>query len=172
MSDLLARTFLRRTIMMSVMTSRSWTSSRITWLKFKQYIKKRQRNLSVLRIRNVYPDPGSWFLSIPDPGSRFPDPTTATKEKWGKIFFPTLYCSHKYHPKKLFWTGKKNLSLKGQCHEIFCFWFFSWISFPPAPKYSIKTVSNFFAEIFTAQGLPPVSTTPVANGKKLQSEKF
>ncbi len=20
--------------------------------------------------------------------------------------------------------------LKGQCHEIFCFWFFSWISFP------------------------------------------
>ncbi len=34
--------------------------------------------------------------------------------------------------------------LKGQCHEIFCFWFFSWISFPPAPEYSIKTVSNFF----------------------------
>ncbi len=30
--------------------------------------------------------------------------------------------------------------LKGQCHEIFCF----WISFPPAPEYSIKTVSNFF----------------------------
>jgi hypothetical protein len=34
--------------------------------------------------------------------------------------------------------------LKGQCHEIFCFWFFSWISFPPAPEYSIMTVSNFF----------------------------
>ena len=34
--------------------------------------------------------------------------------------------------------------LKGQCHEIFCFWFFSWISFPPAPEYSIRTVSNFF----------------------------
>ncbi len=34
--------------------------------------------------------------------------------------------------------------LKGQCHEIFCFWFFSWISFPPAPEYSIKTVSKFF----------------------------
>ncbi len=32
----------------------------------------------------------------------------------------------------------------GQCHEIFCFWFFSWISFPPAPKYSIRNVSNFF----------------------------
>ncbi len=36
------------------------------------------------------------------------------------------------------------LALKGQCHENFCFWFFSRISFPPAPEYSIKTVSNFF----------------------------
>jgi len=34
--------------------------------------------------------------------------------------------------------------LKGQCHEIFCFWFFSWISLPPATEYSIRTVSNFF----------------------------
>jgi hypothetical protein len=34
--------------------------------------------------------------------------------------------------------------LKGQCHEMFCFWFFSLISFPPAPEYSIKTGSNFF----------------------------
>ncbi len=37
-----------------------------------------------------------------------------------------------------------NGHLKGQCHEIFCFWFFSWISFPPAPEYFSKTVSNFF----------------------------
>ncbi len=34
-------------------------------------------------------------------------------------------------------------NLKGQCHEIFCFWFFSLIGFPQAPEYSIKTVSNF-----------------------------
>ncbi len=34
--------------------------------------------------------------------------------------------------------------LKVQCHKIFCFWFFSWISFPSAPEYSIRTVSNFF----------------------------
>jgi hypothetical protein len=27
--------------------------------------------------------------------------------------------------------------LKGQCHEIFCFWFFSLISFPPAQEYCI-----------------------------------
>ncbi len=37
--------------------------------------------------------------------------------------------------------------LKGQCHEIFCFWFFSWINFPQAPEYSIKTVSNFFESL-------------------------
>ncbi len=36
------------------------------------------------------------------------------------------------------------MRLKGQCHEIFCFWFFSSISFPPAPEYPIWTVSNFF----------------------------
>jgi hypothetical protein len=29
-----------------------------------------------------------------------------------------------------------------------------------------------FAEIFAAQGAPPVSLTPVANGKNLQSKKF
>ncbi len=34
--------------------------------------------------------------------------------------------------------------LKGQCHEIFCFWFSSWISFPQAPEYTIRAVSNFF----------------------------
>ncbi len=41
--------------------------------------------------------------------------------------------------------GRRKLTyLKGQCHEIFCFWFFLWISFPPAPEYHIRTVSNFF----------------------------
>ncbi len=48
--------------------------------------------------------------------------------------------------------------LKGQCHEIFCFWFFSWISFPQAPEYTLRAVSNFFrkfTEIFAAQGWPP-----------------
>ncbi len=36
----------------------------------------------------------------------------------------------------------KNLKL--QCHEIFCFWFFSWISFAQASDYTIRAVSNFF----------------------------
>ncbi len=35
-------------------------------------------------------------------------------------------------------------ALKGQCHEIFDFWFFSWISFPQAPEYTIRVVTNVF----------------------------
>ncbi len=38
----------------------------------------------------------------------------------------------------------KKACRKGQCHEIFPFWFFSSISFPPAPEYPIRTVSKFF----------------------------
>ncbi len=34
--------------------------------------------------------------------------------------------------------------LKGQCHEIFCRWFFLWVSFPPTPECPIRTASNFF----------------------------
>jgi hypothetical protein len=44
-------------------------------------------------------DPGSWFLPIPDPGSRIPDPKTATKER-GEKKLPgschTFLCSHKF----------------------------------------------------------------------------
>ncbi len=35
-------------------------------------------------------------------------------------------------------------ALKGQCHEIFDFWFFSWISFPQASEYTTTAISNFF----------------------------
>ncbi len=34
--------------------------------------------------------------------------------------------------------------LKGQCHVIFDFWFFSWINFHQAPEYTIMAISNFF----------------------------
>ncbi len=34
--------------------------------------------------------------------------------------------------------------LKGQCHEIFCFRFFSWITFPQAPENNFRIISNFF----------------------------
>jgi len=42
---------------------------------------------------------------------------------------------------------------------------FSLISYPPAPEYPIRTVSNFFrkfAEIFASQGAPQVLTTAAA----------
>jgi hypothetical protein len=49
--------------------------------------------------------------------------------------------------------------VKGTVPRDFDFRFSTWISFPQA-------------EIFTAEGAPLVSLTPVANGKNLQSEKF
>ncbi len=72
--------------------------------------------------------------------------------------------------------------LKGQCHEIFCFWFFPWIIFPPAPEYSLKNITNFFEnsrrysqvkvhrryQRHRRQIFPPVLTTPVANFHRYQ----
>ncbi len=92
-------------------------------------------------------------------------------------------------------------SLQGQCHEIFCFWFFSWISFSQATEYTIRAVSNFFENsrrysqlkvdhryqrhrwqilppvslvfLIPVANLPPVSTIPVclSFGGKLINEK-
>ncbi len=45
---------------------------------------------------------------------------------------------------RLSWYKNFTYALKGQCHEIFCFWFFSWITFPQAPDNIIWIVSNFF----------------------------
>ncbi len=93
-----------------------------------------------------------------------------------------------------FYIMSYGISLKGQCHEIFFFWFFSWISFPPAPEYPIKTVSNFFensrrySEVKvhhrdtggkfaagvndTGGNLPLVSTTTFATGINDTGGKF
>ncbi len=43
------------------------------------------------------PDPGSWFLPIPDLGSQIPDPKTATKERGENFFCHTIFCSQKFH---------------------------------------------------------------------------
>ncbi len=57
--------------------------------------------------------------------------------------------------------------LKGQCHEIFDFRFFSWISFYQAPEYTIRVVSNFFenSRIFAAQGVLPTTSVNDTGGK-------
>jgi hypothetical protein len=49
--------------------------------------------------------------------------------------------------------------LKGQCHEIFCFRFFSRIIFPQARENNVRVILNFFrkfAEIFGYQVAPQV----------------
>jgi hypothetical protein len=45
------------------------------------------------------PDPDFYPSRIPDPGSRIPDPKTATKERGEKFFFviPFYVRSHKFH---------------------------------------------------------------------------
>ncbi len=66
---------------------------------------------------------------------------------------------------------KDEFLLKGQCHKIFCFRFFSWITFPQAPENNIRVISNFFLRNArcttgvndTVAKLPLVSTTPAAN---------
>ncbi len=59
-------------------------------------------------------------------------------------FFEIQYCVFKDIVKSVNLFQRVLNSLKGQCHETFCFWFFSWISFPQAPEYTITAVSNFF----------------------------
>ncbi len=69
----------------------------------------------------------------------------------------------------------KNIFFKGTVSRDFSLLVFFINQFPPSPRVSHQDRFEFFrkfAEIFAAQGLPPVSTTPVANGKNLQSEKF
>jgi hypothetical protein len=68
-----------------------------------------------------------------------------------------------------------NLALKGQCTRDFRLLVFFMNQFPPSIlvyQYGLFEFFRKFAEIFAAQGKPPVSTTPVANGKNLQAEKF
>ncbi len=64
------------------------------------------------------------------------------------------------------------LTLKGQCHEIFCLILvFSMNQFPPHPRvFHLDRFEFFrkFAEIFASQRAPPVSTTPVANCHRYQ----
>jgi hypothetical protein len=60
-------------------------------------------------------------MFIPDPGSRIPDPKTATTEKGEKITCPTFFCSHKYHKLKiiLFLSRKKCRPIFKKMIELF-----------------------------------------------------
>ncbi len=55
--------------------------------------------------------------------------------------------NHPCYPKKIYHTEYRPKSphiLKRQCHEIFCFWFFSWIIFPQAPENNTGSFRFFF----------------------------
>ncbi len=46
------------------------------------------------------PDPGSWFFTFPDPGSRIPDPRSKNSNKregWKKICCHTFFGGNKFH---------------------------------------------------------------------------
>ncbi len=66
-------------------------------------------------------------------------------------------------------------TFKGTVSRDFLLLVFFMNQFAPSHRVFLEDSFEFFrkfAEIFGAQGLPPVSATPVANGKNLQSEKF
>ncbi len=54
--------------------------------------------------------------------------------------------------------------IKGAVSQDLLLQVFSWIMFLQAPEDNISVILNFskFAEIFTSQGAPPISMTPVA----------
>ncbi len=52
------------------------------------------------------------------------------------------------------WGAADETELKGQCHENFCFRFYSWFIFPQAPENFIMIISKFLKNI---QGALPVS---------------
>ncbi len=72
-----------------------------------------------------------------------------------------------------------HLNFKGQCHKIFDYWFFSWISFPQAPEYTIVhlwevelTYRYIFAFKFTLRSqqpdiVPLFATGVIGSGGKL-----
>ncbi len=62
----------------------------------------------------------------------------------------------------------KSQRIKGTVSHDFRLVVFSWISFPQGPEYTIRAVSNLVENSRRYSQLE-VSTTPVANGKNLQS---
>ncbi len=63
------------------------------------------------------PDPGSWFLPIPDPGSRIPDPKTGRKERGEKKnFVKYFFVATNFTKCKIinFWTAQEKIWAKFQ----------------------------------------------------------
>ncbi len=97
------------------------------------------------------------------------DTTLPSKKTW--FYFFALYRNNVFGWRKWCLFG----NIKGTVVRDFRLQVFLWISFPQAHEYTIRAVSNFFqkfAEIFAAQGAPPVSLTSVANEKNFNQKTF
>ncbi len=67
-------------------------------------------------------------------------PSASTLVSWGPMTCATCGAKSRLSKAREF----TKYSLKGQCHEIFCFRFFSWIVFPLAHENKSRVISNFF----------------------------
>jgi hypothetical protein len=108
------------------------------------------------------PDPGSWFLSIPD---RIPKPTTATKMGEKKISFPTFFVATNW---KLlyFWTGNgkqfteffpNKLSLSSQKYR---FWIRDQIR-EPGSGINLFRIRDPGVQKVPDPGSPTLASTPL-----------
>ncbi len=94
------------------------------------------------------------------------------------ILFPPVFCFPSpcnLHPCPTFCLPVPVHFLKGTVSRDFRLLVFFMNQFPPSIRvyqYGLFDFFRKFTEIFAAQGAPPVSTTPVANGKNLQAENF
>ncbi len=130
--------------------SQHWGSTRgIPRLPLGPYASTRALHMRYLSSNVAGPDPSDLYDFGP-PGSGSGSFTHQAKIV-RRTLIPTVlwllfdFLSFKNDENVLSKSNKqKTLFLKGQCHEIFCFLFFSWISFPQAPDHTIRAVSNFF----------------------------
>ncbi len=72
--------------------------------------------------------------------SIIPSPLQSWIMKWMHLTSVTnlIKFQNMWGHKQTFMELTQYIYLKGQCHEIFCFRFFSWIIFPQAPKKNIR----------------------------------
>ncbi len=89
-------------------------------------------------------------------------------EECGGIDYASIYRYYTASVFRIFWK----IMLKGQCHEIFDFRFFSWFSFPQAPEYTVRAILNFpkICDDVRSQGAPLVSLTLVTMEKFFNQE--
>ncbi len=126
-------------------TTRCWT-----YAKFSEWVSQWNFRTFIMSSPDLRSDDRAKAYSKAGPGSIPSRHPTLSSSRWRRNLSSMEICS----------------SLKGQCHEIFCFWSFSWVSFPPAPQYPIRTVSNFFEN---SRRCPQVKVTGGKIWKKYQA---